>query len=180
MDGVSVVEAIVGGLLVFFVPGYALTRATFPEWRLGGPAGSLRLLEIVALAFVLSVVLTVLVGYVLLAAGPTGFQAAWSDPVVEATLAGVALVAFVAGWFRGAYRSSPPARAATTDADREAEPFELLHRLDLLAREERRLRHRLRTRGADHAEQQQIERQLEELRIEVTELRRRREAEYAE
>src|SRR5271154_4391397 len=108
MVGANLPEAFAGLLLVFFVPGYTLTKATFPEWRLRGTDALLRVLETVTLALVLSVVLAILVGYALLAAAPGGFQASWSAPLLEACLAGVAVVGFVFGWYRGAYRRGPP------------------------------------------------------------------------
>jgi uncharacterized membrane protein len=179
MAGAEVVEAVAGGLLVFFVPGYAVTRATFPEWRLGGPTTVLRLLEIVALSFVLSVVLTVVVGALLLAVGPSGFAATWSNPVLESGLAAIALVAFVAGWVRGAY-GAPGARAAApaTAAD-ESGAWELDRELDRLAREERRLAHALRVRATGSADDHRLRAELDAIRLRRDELVRRREAEYA-
>ena len=85
-----------------------MTKAIFPEWRVRGPTATLRLLEITTLSFVTSLVLAVLVGYFLLVAGPNGFQAYWSDPILEAVLAGIAAIAFGLGWYRGAYRRTPP------------------------------------------------------------------------
>ena len=108
----TALEVVVGTPLLFFVPGYTVTKAIFPEWRVRGELAFRRLLEISTLGFVLSVVLTVLVGELLLAASPGGFQASWSDPVLESILAGVALVAFVAGFVRGGYARVPPASQA--------------------------------------------------------------------
>jgi len=102
MDALDLLEAIVGGLLLFVVPGFAVARALFPEWRFRGPDGTLRALETATLSFVLSVALTVLVGSLLLGLAPGGFAAAWSDPVLEVALAAVALVAVAAGVLRGA------------------------------------------------------------------------------
>ena len=173
-------EAIAGGLLVFLVPGFFLTRALFPEWRFRGSAAARRLLETLTLSFVLSVTLTVLVGYLLLTLAPGGFQAYWSDPVLEAVLAGVALAAAAAGLLRGAYAREPPAPWPSPEPDPGGSgAWELTRELDRLNREERRLRHALRVSptGADgHA----LRQQLEQVRSEAEALRRHREAEYAE
>ncbi len=175
----AVWEPVVGIPLVFFVPGYTVTKAIFPEWRVRG-RGALRTgLEIGTLAFVLSVVLTVLAGELLLAAAPGGFQAAWSDPVLESLLAGVALIGFVAGWVRGAYaRTAPPARAPETGTGEEG-AWELTRQLDALGREERRIRHALRAAQPTDAERTELLRELDRIVGEQEALGREREASYA-
>jgi hypothetical protein len=178
MPTANLPEAITGLLLVFLVPGFTLTKALFPEWRVRGPEGLRRLVELVTLSFVLSVVLTVLVGYVWLVSLPGGFQASWSDPGVEATLAGISVVGFVAGYLRGAYRREAPP-SPTVRGEPEADPFELTRLLDRLAREERRIQHELRVRVRDEHERGRLERRLEEIRAETAELARRQEASYA-
>jgi len=172
-------EIVAGFLLVFFVPGYALAKATFPEWRVRGPDGLLRLVELVTLGFVLSVVLTVIVGYALLAAAPGGFQAYWTDPLLEAVLAGIAAIALVGGWFRGAYARIPPAATASDAPFGETGAWELSRELDRLAREERRVRHELRVHGSDPAEARRLRDELDRIDSERSELQRHREAEYA-
>jgi hypothetical protein len=180
MVSVDPALAVAGLLLVFFVPGYAVVKATFPDWRVRGPDPLRRGLEIATLAFVLSVTLTVLVGYFLLDVGPGGFQASWSQPVLEAALAGVALVAFVIGWLRGAYGHEPPVRSRAEGSDDGAEgAWELTRELDRLRREERRLVHRLRAGPADGAAREESERELRRVRDAAGELQREREAEYA-
>jgi hypothetical protein len=173
-------EAIAGGLLVFFVPGFFLTRAVFPEWRIRGPAAPRRLLEILTLSFVLSVTLTVLVGYLLLIAAPGGFQAYWTDPVLEATLAGIAVVAFGAGMGRSAYSREAPVPHPRAEADPGGSGAgELSRELDRLGREERRLRHALKV-APGGPDEREIRERLERIRSETEALRRHREAEYAE
>ncbi|MGA8303254.1 MAG: DUF1616 domain-containing protein [Thermoplasmata archaeon] len=178
MVGANLPEVIAGALLVFFLPGYTVTRALFPEWRLRGPGAYLRWLETVALALVTSVVLTVLVGYVLLAAAPGGFQAYWTDPVLEVSLSGVALVAFTAGWVRGAYRREPPPSPAVAEESGEEGAWELTRELERLGREERRLAHALRT-SKGPGDEERLRDELARVRAERDHLRERREAEYA-
>ncbi len=180
MTTASVPEAIAGFLLVFFVPGYALAKAVFPEWRIRGAAALRRLVEVVTLAFVLSVVLTVLVGYGLLVATPAGFQAYWSDPVLEAVLAGVAAVAFAAAWARGAFRRTPPVPARPIEGPSEEGARELTEYLAGLEREARRVRHQLRTGVSDPAERDRLNARLEEIRLESRRAAERREALYAQ
>jgi uncharacterized membrane protein len=178
MTGATLPEAIVGFVLVFFAPGYAVTRAVFPEWRLRGPEASRRLVEIVTLSFVLSVVLTVLVGYALLAAAPGGFQAYWSDPVLEVTLAAIAAVVAVAAWARGAF-GRVPVGMPEAEASAEEGAWDLSRELDRLDMEARRLRHQLRTGAPDPGERDRLAARLEEIRAESAELARQREGEYA-
>jgi hypothetical protein len=172
-------EAAAGLLLLFFVPGYAVARAVFPEWRVRGPEAVLRILELLSLGLVLSVTLSVLVGYGLLVGGPVGFAASWSDPVLEAILAGVAAVAFAAGWMRGAYRRTPPPSRAVGDDLGEEGPWQLSRELDRLDREERRLRHRLRTAPVSATDRSELEGRLEEIREAREGLQSAREAAYA-
>lgn len=171
-------EVVVGLLLLFFVPGYALTKATFPEWRIRGRSAILRLLEIVTLSFVLSVVLTVVVGYFLLAASPSGFQAYWSDPALEVGLAVIAAVAFAVGWLRGAYAAEPPP-VGTPEGPDERGAWEVSRELERLGREERRLNHQLRVSGSDPATASRLREELDRIAEERAEIQRRREAEYA-
>ncbi len=178
MTLLGVFEAIVGGLLVFFVPGYAITKAVFPEWRVRGAQGARRLLEIGSLSFVLSVVLTVLVGYLLLVGSPGGFRAYWTSPVLEASLAGVALVGFAAAIARGGFAREPPSPRPLEPSGGEEGAWELSRRLEELGRTERRLEHDLRTeKGAKDA---RLRAELEAVRAESAALRAEREAQYAE
>lgn len=177
MDPLTVGEAVVGGALVFFVPGYAVAKAVFPERRLAGADGVRWAVEVVALAFVLSVVLTVTVGYVLLVGAPGGFVASWSDPLLEAALAAIAGVAFAVGWLEGAYRRAPP-RARRSDLEPgTGGPWELSAELARLQRERLGLERDLRGRPAADAEAR-LRARLARVLEEEEALRRRREADY--
>ena len=179
MDPAGVLEAIGGGALLFFVPGYAVAKATFPERRLAGPGRLTWGLELVALAFVLSVTLTVAVGYLLLAGAPGGFSATWHDPLLEAGLAAVALAAFAVGLFEGAYARIPPRPRTASSAPGEAGAWELGRDLDRL-RERRTVvvGRRDRTPTSEAAVRQELEDELAAIDAEEEALRRRREAEY--
>lgn len=179
MDPLGLVQAVAGGALVFFVPGYAVAKAVFPERRLVGPTAVAWALELVALAFVLSVVLTVTVGYVLLAGTPGGFSASWTDPRLEGGLAAIALVAFVAGWQEGAYARVPPARRRTIEEPGTGGAWELSDRLDRLQRERLGLDRQLRaTPSTDAGRIAQLTADRDRVVAEEEELRRRREEEY--
>ena len=180
METVDLAESIAGGLLLFVLPGLATARALFPEWRFRGPDGLRRALETVTLAFVLSVALTVLVGSLLLGVAPGGFAASWSDPILEAALAAVTVVAVLAGALRGAYSRSPPARSLPAPEPGGAGAWELGRELDRLHREDRRLVHRLRGLTAEDPQVADIERQRAELARRIEGLERRREEEYAQ
>jgi len=175
----AVWEVAVGVPLLFFVPGYTVTKAIFPEWRVRGAVALRRGLEIGTLAFVLSVVLTVLAGELLLASAPGGFQASWNDPVLESVLAAIALAGFVAGWVRGAYAAAPPPVPAPPGDEGEEGAWELTRRLDELGREERRLRHALRIARGSDPERATLRRDLDRVVGEQEALGREREASYA-
>jgi len=179
MDPVALVQAVAGGVLLFFLPGYAVARAVFPERRVRGPTAVGWVLELVALAFVLSVVLTVVVGYVLLAGTSGGFSASWSDPRLEVGLAAITLVAFVAGWLEGAYARTPPPGHRIGADPGTARPWELSDRLDRLQRERIGLERRLRATPASDADRiAELTADRDHVVAEEERLRQRREADY--
>jgi hypothetical protein len=178
MTFVSVAEAVVGGFLLFFIPGYAVVKALFPEWRVRGPDGGRRLLEVLTLSFVTSIGLTVLVGFGLLDLAPGGFSAGWSNPVLEAVLIAVAAVAFAVSFFRGAWSPTPPSAPVPSPSVGEEGAWELSRELERLGRDERRIQHALRTTPTDSAEAARLTAALEALRSERAALSRRREEEY--
>ena len=127
----------------------------------------------------LSIGLTILVGFGLLNLNPAGLQASWADPVLQAWLAGIAGVAFVAAWVRGAFRRMPPA-TAPREPDRGSEgAWELQRRLDLLRRQRRRLEHELRAVGVSSSRANALKERISDLEREDRELRSARQAEYA-
>lgn len=179
MDPLALGEAVAGGALLFWVPGFAVAKAVFPERRLRGPAGVQWALELVALSLVLSVVLTVTVGYLLLAAAPGGFSAAWGDPLLEAALAAVALVAFAAGGLRGAYAATPPAPTSRPAEPGTAGAWELSDELDRLQRQRIGLERELgRAPSSDAELRARLQGRLDEVVRDEQALRSRREAEY--
>lgn len=157
-------------LLLFFVPGFAVARAVFPERRFRGPTGLRGAFELVVLSFVLSVVLTLLAGYLLLSLGPGGFSATWSSPTLEVALAAVALVAFAVGLVEGAYSRTPPRSAPAPDPGEEG-AWEVTEQLDRIAAERRRA-----AAGALAGEPREAA--LARARAAESEIARRREAEY--
>ncbi|MGI0055086.1 MAG: hypothetical protein ACREBZ_05160 [Thermoplasmata archaeon] len=174
----SVLEAAAGLVLLFFLPGFALSQAVFPEWRFRGSMGRLRVLETAAFSLVVSVALTVVVGEILLV-GATGFQAGWSDPILEVVLAGISAVGLGIGALRGAFSSEPPAPPPGSEPESTgADPWELLNDLDRLSREERRLQRALRGASRDPAEHDRLQRALDVVRSQRTNLETEREADY--
>jgi len=180
MTTTALFESTAGLLLLFFLPGYTTTRAVFPEWRIRGADPWRRGVEVVTLSFVLSIVWTVVIGYVLLAFVPGGFQAPWTNPELEVVLLVVTVAAFIAGWRVGAYgRVPPPAYRPPVDPGGEG-AWELTRELDRLAREERRIEHAIRVAGSSEPSAADLQRQLSSLRKESSRLRQEREREYAQ
>lgn len=176
---VAPVEAVVGFLLVFVLPGFTIAKAVFPDRRMRAADGVAWGVELAALTLVLSIVVTVLVGFVALAALPSGFSASWSDPTLEIGLGAVSLFAGAVGVVRGAYSRTPPSRVAPEPAPGADDGWEQLRTMERLVREERRWAHRLRTAGASGAERESILSGLEAVRSEIRRLRESREGEYA-
>jgi hypothetical protein len=177
MSVADALGAAAGVLLVFVLPGFALSKAIFPERRVRGPKAIERGVELAALSLVLSVSTTVLAGFALLN-GP-GFSASWTNPLLEAVLAAVTAVALAAAWVRGAFAKVPPAGRPLEPAPGAEGGWELLSALEGLAREERHLRRALRRVPADGAEARRIRGELETVARQRSRLERAREAEYA-
>lgn len=173
-------EIVLGLLLVFGLPGYAITKATFPEWRLKGPDALLRTVEIGTLSLVLSVAVTILVGFVLGNLPGAFFQAGWSDPLLESILAFVTAVGLVVAVLRGGFQRVPPMAPAPEPSPGEEDPMALIRALDETQRQARRLQHAIRQLKTDDPERSRLEQQLEDVLRKSRDLRAGREKEYAQ
>ncbi|MCI4350292.1 MAG: DUF1616 domain-containing protein [Thermoplasmata archaeon] len=176
---VNLALAIVGGVLVFALPGYAVAKSVFPEWRVRGAGALLTAVELATLSFVLSVTLTVLVGFVLLNAAPSGFQATWSNPALELSLAGISLVGLAVAYLRGAFARNPPSAPHPEEDTGATGGWEAMRRMDDLARQERGLRRSLTRIPPGSDEDRRIRDQLEKVQTEASAVRAAREAELA-
>ena len=174
MGSVDAVESVAGLALVFFLPGFALARATFPEWRFRGPSGTVHLLETLTLSLVGSVVLTILLGFALLNSA-VGFQATWSDPVLFVALAALAAVGLVVAVLRGAFARVPPSGPVLEPEGGTEGAFEDIREVDRLRAEERRLRHRARTLARDDPERERLDREIARVEAQAAEIMARRE-----
>lgn len=172
-------EIVLGLLLIFALPGYAITKATFPEWRLRGPEALLRAVEVGTLSLVLSVAVTILVGFFLGAIPGSYFEAGWNDPLLEAILGAVTAVALVAAVLRGGFRRAAPVGPALEPDPGTVAPFDLLRELEESRRQERRLRHALRRLNSDDPRRASLELELAEAERRTQERLSNREAEYA-
>lgn len=171
--------AVLGGLLVFVLPGYAVSKAVFPEWRIRGSKALLTAVELATLSLVLSVTLTVLVGFALLNATPAGFQATWSDPRLEAALGAITGLGLAVAVGRGGFSRVPPPTPALEDDPGLTGGWEAMRRLDQLVREERGLRRSLVGAPPGSKEELELRSRIERVRAEAASVRARREAELA-
>jgi hypothetical protein len=162
MGSVNALEAAVGLALIFFLPGFGIARATFPEWRFRGPSGTLRLLETLSLSLFGSVAMTVVVGFGLLNS-PVGFWATWSNPLLFELLGGVTAVALAVAFVRGAFARVAPEGPRTEPAAGNEGAFETIRELDGLKAEQRRMRHRLRVLPREDPERARVSDELERL-----------------
>ncbi|MCI4325296.1 MAG: DUF1616 domain-containing protein [Thermoplasmata archaeon] len=176
MVSVNAAEAVAGLALAFFLPGFGLARATFPEWRFRGPVGAIHLIETVALSLFGSVAITIVVGFGLLNL-PVGFQATWSNPLLWEILAGVSVVALVIAVLRGAFSRLPPPAPAQRSEEPDDRSFSTIRELERLNAEERRLRHRLRVLPSQDPERARTNADLERVVAQRATVASRREAE---
>ncbi|HEV2450057.1 MAG TPA: DUF1616 domain-containing protein [Thermoplasmata archaeon] len=175
--GAELAEYWLGGALLFALPGYAWSRALFPEWRLRGRRALDTAVRLGTLSFVWSLAILVVVGSSLSEIPSLGFSAAWSDPRLELLLAGLTLIGFAVAALRGAF-SAPGAEAPRPDARETASPLPLLRQLDRIARDENRVRRGLRRSPAGSEGRARLEEELERLRARSEELRQARQEEY--
>ena len=178
MDPLDAVLAGVGLLLVFVLPGFTVTKAVFPEWRVRGRSAGVVAVELAALSVVTSVSFTILFGYGLLSLPGAGFAAGWSNPLLEMILAGVAAIGLVVGIARGAYAPTPPAVSPPEPSPGSEDGWQLIEQLHAIDRERRRVRHALRAGTASKEESNRQRERLDQLDRESEMLRARREAEY--
>ena len=147
---------------------------------LGRGARIVPLTALVAVVVILFVVPSSALG----AIGPSSAHPASGNGIAATALkstlmlAGLAAVAFVAGWARGAYAKEPPV-PAPREPEEESPPWPLVQELDALRREERRVRHRLRQVSAGSPEAAQLRAELDRIEAEGLLMRARREEEYA-
>lgn len=94
----DLIQIIMGLLLIFFLPGFTLMRMLFP--RAEELDTEMGLLFQMVIGAVMSVVISVLIGFVLGSPVLKGFTALnlWL------TLGGMSLAFFIYGWWRGAYQ----------------------------------------------------------------------------
>jgi len=175
----SLPEVILGLLLLFGLPGWGVTKAVFPEWRLRGPDVLLRTVEVGTLSLVLSVALTVLVGFGLGALPGNLFQVGWSDPVLESILAAITAIALAIAVLRGSFSRQAPSGPALEASPGELAPFSLVEQLESNRRELRRVRHALRQLSPGDPARHELESRAAALEDEFRKVRERREAEYA-
>lgn len=169
-------EAVAGGALLFFLPGFTSTKALFPEWHLL-KSGWIRAVELLTLSLVVSVAYTILVGFVLGNLPGSLFQAGWSDPLLEAILGGFAAVAFVIGLLRGSYSLLPLAKEPGSDVSEKPGTWETVTSLEWLRSRRRTIE--VAMRSADAPRKQELTRELEQIQRTEEELRAQREAEFA-
>jgi uncharacterized integral membrane protein len=177
---VPLYESLTALALIFVLPGFALSRAIFPEWRFRGRGGAEHLAETAAMSLVLSVSLTILVGFALQNSPSVGFQASWSFPLLEVLLAGVAGGALVTALYRGAFSKIPPLRIPARRERPGTDAWEILDRLDEFALKERRLAHAIRTGEPSSPEVLRAKEELSRLHDQTDELRQLREREYVD
>ncbi len=176
----TIPQEVAGVLLVFVLPGYTVTKALFPEWRIRGPEALLRAVEIGTMSLLLSVTFTILAGFVLGSLPGSFFQASWNNPLLEIVLVAVTSVGAAVGLLNGAYRREPPSVPVSEPSPGEEHPWELLEALETIHQQERRLQHEIRMRKTGDPVRARLEAELRTAEVRAEELRRAREAEYAQ
>lgn len=176
---VPVYEAVASVLLFFVLPGLALSRAVFPEWRFRGAGGTEHIVETAAFSLVVSVSLTVVVGFALANSPGAGFSAAWTDPILQTVLFAITVVALGVAFARGAFNREPPS-GSPREPSPPARDWETLRELDRIARERGRILRAIQRASDDPKEVRRLEARLDELNVESERVKRRREAEFGD
>jgi hypothetical protein len=161
-------------VLFFFLPGYLLMKALWPEWRIRGKAAVERGVTMVTGAVVSSTAMTILVGFVL--GNTASFQAGPDNPLLEAVLLVLSVAFFLVGLWRGAYSKwplpSPSYAEHALKGEDDTEAF--VEEIEAIVREELRLKAEIKHAKRENPEK--AERLKEELDAHVS---RRRELEKA-
>ncbi|HEV2317401.1 MAG TPA: hypothetical protein VGV89_07505 [Thermoplasmata archaeon] len=173
-------EAIAAGALFFALPGLAIVRAVFPEWRIAGALAITRAIETATLGFLLSLTLTILVGFGLTFGSTGTFPAGWSDPLLESILAAVTALAATVAFLRGGFAAEPPAAPPLEPAPGADSPESTLRELARLRVEARSVQRQLRHGNRSAAEQSMLRERLRSIDTEVEALKERRSADYAD
>jgi hypothetical protein len=175
---VDALETAAGAFLLFVAPGYAWTRAVFPEWRFAGPDRWGVGVRVATLTFVWSIAIDIVVGSVLTEVPSLGFSAAWSDPKLEVALVLLTAAGLVAAVVRGAFR--PIREAAPAPPGVERSPLSWMQEADRLARDEARLRRQIRRSAPESPERSRLESELQAVSERLAETHRQRERELAQ
>lgn len=169
---VDVPFALVALLLYFFVPGYLLVKALWPEKRWKGPKAEITAVEMVTAGFLSSLGLLLVIGFVL--GNSNAFQASAADPLLEEILAALSLVFLALGWFRGAYAREPPQVPSFVEpvSPGEEDLASTFGRLESLLRDEREAQRSLRQARREKAPSEDL--RALEARVEEVRAKRRR------
>lgn len=170
--------AAVGLMLIFFLPGFAVTRALFPERRVFRPPSGKVLVEQLTSSVILSVAITILAGYVWLGTS-VGFQVTWAQPRVEESLAAISGVGLAVAAARGSFARRTPQGPDLPPEAGHSDPMALIRQLDELARRRRSLQHQRRIAGGDSPDSASIDEAIRRIDDEDRALRAQREEEYA-
>lgn len=168
----DVLFALVALWLYFFVPGYLLVKALWPEKRWKGPKAEMTAVEMVTAGFVSSLGLLLVIGFVL--GNTNAFQASEADPLLEEVLAALSLAFLALGWFRGAYAREPPPAPSFVEpvSAGEEDLAPTFSRFESLLREEREAQRSLRQARREKAPSDEV--RALEARVEEVRAKRRR------
>ena len=175
---VSPALAALGLVVLYLLPGLGLAAAVFPERFRPARERRRALVEVAALAVVMSVAVTILFGEALQASA-AGFSASWSDPTLELLDGGLGLAGLAVGALRGAFSEGPSGELPPAVPSENEEAWPALRQLERLAREERRIDRSLRRADLAASERTELERRRAAIREERSGLLRRRERDYA-
>ncbi|HEV2519661.1 MAG TPA: DUF1616 domain-containing protein [Thermoplasmata archaeon] len=171
-------QAAVGLMLIYFLPGFAVTRALFPERRVFRPTSAKVLVEQLTSSVILSVAITILAGYVWLGTS-VGVQVTWAQPRVEESLAVISGVTLAVAAARGSFARRAPKGPDLAPESGHSDPMAIIRQLDELGRRRRSLEHQRRVTGADSPDSVSIDEAIRQIDDEDRALRAQREAEYA-
>lgn len=103
MTPIDILRVIFGILLIFFLPGYMLVKALFPGSK--DLDKEYNTLYVVTLGMAMSIVLTILSGFILgsIPPDPSTGKGYFKSPFIELNLIFMTLVFFGAAWYRGGF-----------------------------------------------------------------------------
>jgi hypothetical protein len=174
---IDLLRVIVSIFIIFFLPGFFLVQALFPQRN--ELDEEYDLMYRIILGIVLSIVITTLDGFILGSIGinPATGKGYWDTPYIFGSLIGISIVLFIIGWYRGAYpllgrgvKTEAPLEIPKNDRD---EFYKNMDQLKKLQKQLDKYNHLLLEGLEDDKEKEKIKTKISEISKKIDEIEKK-------